>query len=87
MRTRLAEVQGIDWFDGAILNAEWEGPRLRDVLLRAGVPDDAGSWDGLHVQLACYQAKTQEDDWYGGSISLDRAMSEEMEVVLALKVS
>lgn len=93
MRTRLKEVQGIDWFDGAILNAEWEGPLLRDVLIKAGVKqgkeenDDRNGASGqLHVAFACYQTKTQKDDWYGGSITLERAMKKESEVVLALKV-
>ena len=83
MGTRLKEVQGIDWFDGAILNAEWDGPLLRDVLKAAGVKEEE---EGLHVAFACYQVKTQEDDWYGGSIPLKRAMGEGNEVVLALKV-
>lgn len=37
MRSRVAEVQGIDWKDGAVMNCRWEGPRLRDVLRRAGI--------------------------------------------------
>ena len=98
MRTRLKEVQGIDWSDAAILNAKWEGPLLRDVLLWAGVDDSEPPQNGsttesqngeeqMHVQMACYQVETQQDSWYGGSIPLWRAMSAEMEVVLALKVS
>lgn len=86
MRTRLDEVQGIDWFDAAILNAEWEGPLLRDVLLKAGIKVDKGETRDLHVAFACYQVQVQEDDWYGGSIPLQRAIDEDGEVVLALKV-
>ncbi|EGE84109.2 sulfite oxidase [Blastomyces dermatitidis ATCC 18188] len=37
MRTKLKEVVGLDWMDGAIMNCAWRGPRLRDVLLKAGV--------------------------------------------------
>ncbi|OAX77940.1 hypothetical protein ACJ72_07756 [Emergomyces africanus] len=37
MRTKLKEVVGLDWMDGAVMNCSWRGPRLRDVLLRAGV--------------------------------------------------
>jgi sulfite oxidase len=40
MRTRIKEVQRIDWLDGALMNCIWEGPRLRDFLLRAGVKYD-----------------------------------------------
>ena len=83
MRTRLHEVQGIDWFDAAILNAEWEGPLLRDVLLTAGIESQSKE---LHVAFACYQTKCQDDDWYGGSIPLSRAMDKDAEAVLALKV-
>ena len=93
MRTRLKECQGIDWFDGAILNAEWEGPLLRDVLIAAGVKhekgengDSSGDAGQTHVAFACYQTTTQQDDWYGGSITLKRAMEKGSEVVLALKV-
>jgi Mo-co oxidoreductase dimerisation domain/Oxidoreductase molybdopterin binding domain len=44
MRTRLKEVQGINWFDGAVMNCRWEGPLVRDVLLRAGVVDAVRCW-------------------------------------------
>ena len=91
MRTRVKEVSGIDWFDGAILNAEWEGPLLRDVLVWGGIEDllqgAKRQPDELHVQLACNATETQEDSWYGGSISLERAIDPEMEVVLALKMN
>lgn len=30
-------VKGIGWAQGAIGNSTWKGPRLRDVLLAAGV--------------------------------------------------
>ncbi len=83
MRTRLDQVQGIDWFNAAILNAEWEGPLLRDVLLKAGFESQR---DDLHVAFACYQTKCQDDDWYGGSIPISRAMGQDAEVLLALKV-
>lgn len=35
MRTEIKEVEGIDWFDGAVMNCKWRGPRLRDVLMDA----------------------------------------------------
>lgn len=37
MRTLLKEVEGIDWGDAAVMNCRWKGPRLRDVLMKAGV--------------------------------------------------
>jgi len=37
MRTLLKEVDGIDWGDAAVMNCNWRGPRLRDILLKAGL--------------------------------------------------
>ena len=97
MRTKLKEVQGIDWGDAAVMNCKWRGPKLRDVLLKAGVglkdlgkkgpAKISGGSDGtMHVAFACYQTPCQEDNWYGGSITLERAMREDAEVILALDV-
>lgn len=85
MRTRVKEVQGVDWFDAAVMNCLWEGPRLRDVLLSVGLQMGQLSAN-RHVQFASYGSKVQEDDWYGGSIPLERAMDPEMDVILAVKV-
>lgn len=95
MRTRIKEVQGINWFNAAIMNCRWEGPTLRDVLKRAGIIQDAvkvangpeNPAQKGHVQFACHQTECQQDSWYGGSIGLKIAMSEHHEVVLALKVN
>jgi len=84
MRTRVKEVQGVDWFDGAIMNCFWEGPRLRDILLRAGVQCDKEA--SYHVQFASHAQPCQDENWYGGSIPLERAMSVDGEVILAVKV-
>lgn len=83
MRTLLKEVQGIDWLDGAVMNCKWRGPRLRDVLKKAGVQER----EGLHVAFGCHQVPCQEDDWFGGSVELERCLREEGEVILALEVS
>jgi sulfite oxidase len=88
MRTRIKEVTGVDWFDGAIMNCVFEGPRLCDILLAAGVGGGKHLHDGVspkHVQFASL-GKTQEDDWYGGSIPLSRALDRDMDVILVLKV-
>jgi len=84
MRTLLKEVDGIDWGDGAVMNCQWRGPRLRDVLERAGVKVPPKT--KAHVAFACFQTQCQEDSWYGGSIELDRAMKESGDVILALEV-
>ncbi|KEF55214.1 sulfite oxidase [Exophiala aquamarina CBS 119918] len=90
MRTRIKEVLGVDWFDGAVMNCTWEGPRVRDILLAAGVEEDQVVHDGvspMHVHFANYGGKTQQDEWYGGSIPFDRAMDPDMDVILAVKMN
>ena len=67
------------------MNCRWKGPRLRDVLNRAGL--NQSSTDEHHVAFACYKTEVQDDSWYGGSISLERAMSEDAEVILALEMN
>ncbi|OCK80999.1 sulfite oxidase-like protein [Lepidopterella palustris CBS 459.81] len=87
MRTKLKEVQGIDWFDGAVMNCRWRGPRLRDVLLKAGIDIAREKWKDAHVAFACFQTPCQEDEWYGASIELERAMREDADVILALEMN
>lgn len=89
MRTRIKEVSGIDWYDGAVMNCVWEGPRLSDILIEGAGSSEVGPSDRQkqkHVQLASYGTKTQEDTWYGGSVPLDRVMDPEMDIILATKV-
>ena len=86
MRTRIKEVAGVDWFDAAIANCSFEGPRLCDVLHAAGVAGK-GDVQPQHVQFACF-GKTQDDPReYGGSIPFERAADPSKDVILALKVS
>lgn len=84
MRTLLKEVDGLDWGDGAVMNCRWRGPRLRDVLTKAGL--DVEDWSQAHVAFACSATQCQDDSWYGGSIPLERGMWDEGEVILALEV-
>ncbi|KAL4864496.1 hypothetical protein BDV12DRAFT_176035 [Aspergillus spectabilis] len=84
MRTMLKEVEGIDWGDAAVMNCKWKGPKLRDVLHRAGV-DHARP--GLHVAFSSYQVECQDDKWFGGSVELDRGLREDAEVILALEMN
>jgi sulfite oxidase len=93
MRTRIKEVDGIDWFDGAVMNCVWKGPRLRDILLKASIrgtmQDVRGEkvfgWKG-NVACASNVALCQDDSWYGGSIPLERAMLDDGDCILALEV-
>ncbi|KAL4760425.1 putative sulfite oxidase [Aspergillus foveolatus] len=86
MRTMLKEVEGIDWGDAAIMNCKWRGPRLRDVLHRAGVDQYKGR-PGLHVAFSSFQVPCQEDEWFGGSVELERGLDEEADVILALEMN
>jgi sulfite oxidase len=87
MRTLLKEVQGIDWLNGAVMNCKWKGPRLRDVLIAAGVyVDQEGAEKKRFVAFECYQVECQDDTWFGGSVEFERCMSVEDEVILALEV-
>ncbi|ORY03315.1 sulfite oxidase-like protein [Clohesyomyces aquaticus] len=87
MRTKLKEVNGIDWFDGAVMNCKWSGPLLSDVLALAGIDLPPSSHDAAHVAFACFQTPTQDDEWYGSSIPLSRALSPSAEILLALRMN
>ncbi|KAG9951128.1 ATP synthase alpha subunit vacuolar, partial [Aureobasidium melanogenum] len=85
MRTAIKEVQGIDWFDGAVMNCKWRGPRLKDILEKAQVilsKEEKG-----HVAFASHAQTCQEDEWYGASIDLGRALEEDKDVILALEMN
>lgn len=87
MRTKLKEVCGIDWFDGAVMNCKWTGPLLSHVLQSAGINVCKDKWKGAHVAFACHQTQTQDDDFYGASIPLSRAMDSQGAILLALKMN
>lgn len=90
MRTKIKEVQGIDWSDAAVMNCKWRGPKLSDVLQRAGItlPHETEQKDGAaHVAFACTATPCQEDTWYGASIPLSRALRPDADVLLALEMN
>ena len=85
MRTLLKEVNGLDWFEGAVMNCKWRGPKLRDVLNEAGI--NIKNIKDYHVAFACHKVPVQGgESWYGGSIELARAMKESADVLVALEV-
>lgn len=79
------EVEGIKWGEGTICNIKWTGVRLRDLLLHAGImtKDCEG---GLHVCLSSHAATCQDDDYYGVSIPLEKALDLDGDVLLAYNV-
>jgi sulfite oxidase len=87
MRTLIKEVQGIDWGDAAIMNCKWKGPRLRDVILRAGLRVDVTDPPReFHVAFASYQVKCQEEEWFEASVPLGMCLEIERDAILALEV-
>lgn len=82
---QIEPVKGIIWDHGVIANCEWGGVRLRDILLRTGVQEDA--LDDMHVWFASNMSKCQDDKNYGGSVPLRKAMDPAGDVLLALDVS
>ncbi len=71
---------GLQWGVGAMGNAEWAGPRLRDVLADAGFnivdpPDEV-----QHVQFVGAEA-------YGASIPLSKAIDPRGDVILACQMN
>ena len=65
------------------MNCTWKGPKLRDILQEATltIPDCKGQ----HAAFASFQP-VQGADWYGGSVELERAMSVDADILLALEV-
>ncbi|KAI0425557.1 molybdopterin binding oxidoreductase [Xylaria sp. FL1042] len=80
MRTSLKEVDGIDWGDAALMNCSWRGPRLCDILERAGV---ARGEQDAHVGFAYEATETQNDCWYGASTELARALDRDNDIIVA----
>lgn len=84
MRMLLKEVQGIDWGSGAVMNYVWRGPRVRDILLHAGLRKEDRD---VNVAFACNAVPCQDASWFGSSISLGRALREDADVILALEMN
>ncbi|KAI5305051.1 glycogen synthase isoform 1 [Ascosphaera pollenicola] len=91
MRRRWKDLHGLNWMDGAVMNCQWKGPRLRDVLIKAGVAAEPTSRDedpaSMNVAFACYHELCEDDDFYGGSIDLARALAIDSDVILALQMN
>ncbi|KAA8911316.1 Oxidoreductase, molybdopterin-binding domain-containing protein [Sphaerosporella brunnea] len=83
MRTKVKEVDGIDWNDGAVCNCTWRGPLLADILAKANISMEGN----VHVAFNCFQADCQDDTFYGSSIPLERCMDKSKQVILALEMN
>jgi hypothetical protein len=63
------------------MNCQWRSPRVRNVMVEAGLEVAEG-----HVAFACNQEQCQDDSWYSSSIEPWRAMAMDHEVILAVEV-
>ncbi|KAJ3716182.1 Oxidoreductase, molybdopterin-binding domain-containing protein [Lentinula raphanica] len=76
-------VHGVGWNSGVIANCSWGGVRLRDVLNHAGVQANNSS----HVCFASYATLCQDDEYFGASIPLTKALKQEDDVLLAYEMN
>lgn len=82
---KVKQVKGLNWGIAAISNATWSGARLRDVLLAAGYRPDVAQW-AHHVQFEGLD-KDVTGTTYGASIPINKAISEEGDVLLAYEMN
>lgn len=82
-----------EWSNKAYLwynrNVLWRGALLRQVLIQLGVPEDFNKIEILksaHVEFIS-RGKTQEDSYYGSSITLDHAMDPRYPNLLATRLN
>lgn len=60
---------------------------MKDVLEQAGVTIQKDKYKDAHVAFACYQTLCQDDEFYGASIPLSRALDPSSSVLLALSMN
>ncbi|XP_071349857.1 sulfite oxidase, mitochondrial [Trachinotus anak] len=82
---KVKQVKGLNWGMGAISNATWSGAKLKDVMLAAGYGPDVAQW-ARHVQFEGLD-KDVTGTTYGASIPLNKAVSEEGDVLLAYEMN
>ncbi|XP_052425254.1 sulfite oxidase, mitochondrial isoform X2 [Carassius gibelio] len=79
------QVKGLNWGIAAISNATWSGARLRDVLLYYGFGPEVAA-KAKHVQFEGLD-RDVTGTAYGASIPLNKAVSEEGDVLLAYEMN
>ncbi|AWP03016.1 putative sulfite oxidase mitochondrial [Scophthalmus maximus] len=82
---KVKQVKGLNWGIAAISNATWSGAKLRDVLLAAGYGPNVAQW-AQHVQFEGLDADVTGTS-YGASIPLNKAVSEDGDVLLAYEMN
>ncbi|KAL6464779.1 hypothetical protein MHYP_G00270960 [Metynnis hypsauchen] len=79
------QVKGLNWGVAAISNATWSGARLRDVLYHYGFGPEVAA-KARHVQFEGLDLDVTGTS-YGASIPLNKAVSEEGDVLLAYEMN
>uniref|UniRef100_A0A671N6G5 Sulfite oxidase n=1 Tax=Sinocyclocheilus anshuiensis TaxID=1608454 RepID=A0A671N6G5_9TELE len=82
---KVKQVKGLNWGIAAISNATWSGARLRDVLLSYGFGPEVAA-KAKHVQFEGLD-RDVTGTAYGASIPLNKAVSEEGDVLLAYEMN
>ncbi|EPQ54335.1 molybdopterin binding oxidoreductase [Gloeophyllum trabeum ATCC 11539] len=80
-------VDGVKWNEGVICNVRWAGVSMRQLLLAAGVRPPAEHDKPLHLCMGSHIAACSDDNWFGTSISLEKAMDEEGDVIIAYEMN
>lgn len=78
----LKPVRGVAWGDAVIANCVWGGVRLSDLLSYAKIQLHPHN----HVCFASHISTCQDDDYYGSSIPLEKAIDSEGDVLVAYEV-
>ncbi|XP_065098003.1 sulfite oxidase, mitochondrial [Paramisgurnus dabryanus] len=82
---KVKHVKGLNWGVAAIGNATWSGARLRDVLLYYGFGPEVEA-KARHVQFEGLD-RDVTGVAYGASIPLNKALSEEGDVIIAYEMN
>eukprot|EP01123_Difflugia_compressa_P009348 TRINITY_DN3072_c0_g1_i1.p1 TRINITY_DN3072_c0_g1~~TRINITY_DN3072_c0_g1_i1.p1 ORF type:complete len:311 (-),score=68.03 TRINITY_DN3072_c0_g1_i1:77-1009(-) len=78
-------VRGLGWGGGAISNSEWKGPKLRDVLLYAGISEENIDKTIQHIQFEALDRDFEK--FYGASVPAHYIMKPDSEAILALEMN
>ena len=81
------DVKGLPWTIGAISNAKWSGPKLRDVIVKFF----GGSIENIPKHIKHVHLTGRDNDgngqYYAVSIPIERALDERSDVILALDMN
>ncbi|KAF2758588.1 hypothetical protein EJ05DRAFT_452115 [Pseudovirgaria hyperparasitica] len=79
--------KGFDWGAGAVSCAYWKGPLVRDVLLAAGVDENAIKETGKRYWVNFEGADEPSEGKYATCIPFDYAMNVSNDVILAMEMN